>query len=953
MGPSRGRGRGGAEGLLLLLCVSSTVVHGLTTTPTSSSMPATGDHAATTSSVSMATPTSALPSVSVTTHTPSVSETSSSYVGTTPQTASVSTGTQTPSDASTQTVSMTTTPASPTPVSTETSPSVPTQDASGARSVATGAPGTATSETTETTETTPVSTTNTPTTPAPIIPNAERFTAVNQTESSITLEWSVPANTTLNSFFNYTLQFEENSTTIIGAPAGIMSYTVEGLEPARWYGFTLYTEEQAHNSSGVSLRALTAPERTGSVRAVGQNASSIRLQWSAVQNASAYLVEYSDGEGSRGASVVGAPAGQARVDHTQSALRSATSYTFTVYSRLETVSSSGTSVHAVTAPLAVTMVTVRPSLREVELRWSRDADSSYVLLFGNQTISPTATEARWVTVDHLQEGTRYDYSIIATYGGVNSSTYKNYAVTTINCSAVEWGVTDSTIKADIVGAFSLVSASNGTGSHNATLDPPSTVLLTGLYPGATYTLIVKYETFEQCQHNLTLPPPDISARCVCGGAGTIVVHWAPPAGVWSGVEVNVAGGETVTHPDGGRLSTSLSGLQPARTYQVTARLVSGRRRSAVQTLDCRTDATGVIAGSVSSVLLVLLSVALVVFFCKRRRPKPIRRPDFLGWSSPSDTYRPVQADLFEDHVQKMSRDDNRGFSEEYENFIPVGTENTCKAANVPDNKVKNRFTNVLPYDWCRVKLSPQIEQENSDYINASYLPGYGGSKEYIAAQGPLAGTLDDFWRMVWEQGVRAIAMVTNCVEGDRPKCEQYWPLDYTPCLYGDLLVTSASEQTQPHWTIRSFTVKNRATSEQRSVQHFHFRAWPDHGVPEGTWPLLQFRELLRRHIEQEGDGSPTLVHCSAGVGRTGTLVALDVLLQQLETEAVVDVATFVHKMRLSRPLMVQTESQYVFLHHCLLEAMQGREAEDEHTYQNLTYSNATALQQLPHRMSSD
>ncbi|CAL8306346.1 unnamed protein product [Boreogadus saida] len=988
MGPSRGRRGGGAEGLLLLLlllCVSSTVVHGLTTTPPSSSLPASGDRAAPTSSASMATPTTALPStVSVTTHTPSVSETSSYVVGTTPQTASVSTGTQTPSNASTQTVSMTTTPASPTPVSTETSPSVSTQDASGPRAGATGEPGTATSETTATTETTPVSTTNTPTTPAPIIPNAEQFTAVNQTESSITLEWSVPANTTVNTVntFNYTLQFEENSTTITGVPAGIMCYTVEGLAPGRWYEFTLYTKEQGHSSSGVSVRAPTAPESTGSVRAVGQNSSSIRLQWRAVQSVSAYLVEYSDGEGGRGASVVGAlPAGQAWVNHTESALRPATDYTFTVYSRLENVSSSGTSVHAVTAPLAVTMVTVRPSLREVELRWSRDADSSYVLLFGDQTIIPTATEPRWVptateagwvptatearwvptatearwvshTVAHLQEGTRYDYSLIAAYGGVNSSTYKNYTVTTINCSAVAWGVTDSTIKASIAGAFSHVSASNGTGPHNATLDPPHTVLLTGLYPGATYTLTVKYETFEQCQHKLTLPPPDISARCVCGGAGTIVVHWAPPAGVWSGVEVNVAGRETVTHPDGGRLSTSLSGLQPARTYRVTACLWSGPRRSAVQTLDCRTDATGVIAGSVASVLLVLLLVALGVFFCKRRRPKPVRRPDFLGWSTPSDTHRPIQADLFEDHVQKMSRDDNRGFSEEYENFIPVGTENTCKAATVPDNKVKNRFVNVQPYDWCRVKLSPQIEQENSDYINASYLPGYSGSKEYIAAQGPLAGTLDDFWRMVWEQGVRAIAMVTNCIEGDRAKCEQYWPLDYTPCLYGDLLVTSASEQTQPHWTIRSFTVKNRATSEQRSVQHFHFRAWPDHGVPEGTWPLLQFRELLRRHIEQEGDGSPTLVHCSAGVGRTGTLVALDVLLQQLETEAVVDVATFVHKMRLSRPLMVQTESQYVFLHHCLLEAMQGREAEDEHTYQNLTYTNATALQQLPHKISS-
>ncbi|KAG7274471.1 hypothetical protein CRUP_001436 [Coryphaenoides rupestris] len=768
-------------------------------------------------------------------------------------------------------------------------------------------------------DTSSMSTMSLSTTPKPPL-NADQFKATHQTESSITLQWNQPE---VNKY-DYQLEFEGLRQNITGDPiATTMNYTVTDLEPAKLYNFTLYTEGVSL-STGVSIKAPTAPENIDSLLVTNRSASSIRLQWNLVGNVNTYWVVYRDSDAGN-TTREEVTAGPAVVEHTVSHLRSATSYNFTIYSQILNVTSSGYSQSEGTAPLAVTVVMVNRSLREVVLSWSRDGNSTYFLIFDGQTMCSTGpwSNLATCTISSLQEGTVYSYSITASYLGANSTTYQNNTVTTINCSAARWRVTNSTIQASVVGAFTNVLATNGSESHNASApDPSGSLSFTDLYPGATYLLSVNYKTLMQCQHILTLPPQDIRVQCEYESSDAILLRWEPPEGVWTGVEVTMTGRDPVMVGEGGAFQTVLYGFQPAKTYRVSTCLLSGDMRSTVHVLYCSTDPRGVIAGSVLSVLVVLILVALGVFFWQRRsRPAPQRqsRTEYVDGSkhtTPTNTYQPIPADMFENHVRQLSLDDNRGFSEEYESFIEVGTDQTRHAAIAPGNKVKNRFTNVLPYDSSRVTLS---ERGNSNYINASYLSGYSGSKEYIAAQGPLAETLYDFWRMVWEQEVRVIAMVTNCTEGGRAKCEQYWPLDYTPCLYGDLLVTSTSEQRQQSWTIRTLNVKNRATSQQRSVQHFHFHAWPDHGVPDGTGPLLQFRALLRQ--------------------------------QQMETEGTVDVASFVHKMRLSRPLMVQTESQYVFLHRCLLESMEGSAAKEEPAYQNwdMMYANATALQELPHR----
>ncbi|PIO36454.1 hypothetical protein AB205_0123010, partial [Aquarana catesbeiana] len=264
----------------------------------------------------------------------------------------------------------------------------------------------------------------------------------------------------------------------------------------------------------------------------------------------------------------------------------------------------------------------------------------------------------------------------------------------------------------------------------------------------------------------------------------------------------------------------------------------------------------------------------------------------------------------------------------------------------PENREKNRYTNVLPYDISRVTLSTN-GNSSDDYINANFIPGFIMKKEFIAAQGPLPRTLNDFWRMVWEKDVRAIAMLTRCVELGKVKCEEYWPTRSSR-KFGNLSVAASNETVLPDWTIRDFIVTNTPTKQSKQVRHFHFTAWPDHGVPKATKDLVEFRNLIREYTScYSSPSSPILVHCSAGVGRTGTLIALDRIIKQIEAEDKVDVYGVVHDLRMHRDLMVQTESQYVFLNQCALDFINSRKAPDYDIYQNSEsiYQNSESIYQ--------
>ncbi|MED6282067.1 hypothetical protein CHARACLAT_028134, partial [Characodon lateralis] len=338
----------------------------------------------------------------------------------------------------------------------------------------------------------------------------------------------------------------------------------------------------------------------------------------------------------------------------------------------------------------------------------------------------------------------------------------------------------------------------------------------------------------------------------------------------------------------------------------------------------------VIAGSVLGVLLFCVLIGVIVLIVLKR-PDIIRRkmPFISGFKTTDTKGKSVSVARFPNQFHQLSLDENRGFSQEYESLTPVGADQT--------------------YDLCRVKLNRSTPNESSDYINASYIPGYNSNREYIATQCPLPSTVSDFWRMVWEEKVKRIVMVTNHIEAGRKKCEKYWPEDMKRRVYVEVLVTGTSEIKEPNWTLREFRVTHKNTSEERTVKHFHFTVWPDRGVPQSTEVLIQFRGLMRRHIESEGSEAPTVVHCSDGVGRAGTFIALDVLLQQLEKEQAVGIKEFLHKMRLHQSHMVQTKSQYVFLHQCIVGSLQLHVTQEEHIYENadLIYDNAISLPELP------
>ncbi|XP_039739530.1 receptor-type tyrosine-protein phosphatase V-like [Pteropus medius] len=282
------------------------------------------------------------------------------------------------------------------------------------------------------------------------------------------------------------------------------------------------------------------------------------------------------------------------------------------------------------------------------------------------------------------------------------------------------------------------------------------------------------------------------------------------------------------------------------------------------------------------------------------------------------THRPIPSHSFRQSFEAKSAHAQQAFFQEFEELKEVGKEQPRLEAEHPANASKNRYPHVLPYDHSRVRLAQLQGDPHSDYVNASFVPGYTHPQEFIATQGPLKKTLGDFWRLVWEQQVRIIVMLTVGMENGRVLCEHYWPADSTPVTYGHITVHLLAEEPEDEWTQREFQLQHTVQPQRRRVKQLQFTTWADHSVPEGPGSLLAFADLVREQARATQGPGPILVHCSAGVGRSGTFVALVRLLQQLEEEQAVDVFNAVCALRLHRPLMIQTPSQYIFLHSCLL-----------------------------------
>ncbi|XP_036026506.1 receptor-type tyrosine-protein phosphatase S isoform X9 [Onychomys torridus] len=296
-------------------------------------------------------------------------------------------------------------------------------------------------------------------------------------------------------------------------------------------------------------------------------------------------------------------------------------------------------------------------------------------------------------------------------------------------------------------------------------------------------------------------------------------------------------------------------------------------------------------------------------------PVEMRRINFQTPGMLSHPPIPI-ADMAE-HTERLKANDSLKLSQEYESIDP-GQQFTWEHSNLEANKPKNRYANVIAYDHSRVILQPLEGIVGSDYINANYVDGYRRQNAYIATQGPLPETFGDFWRMVWEQRSATVVMMTRLEEKSRIKCDQYWPNRGTE-TYGFIQVTLLDTMELATFCIRTFSLHKNGSSEKREVRHFQFTAWPDHGVPEYPTPFLAF--LRRVKTCNPPDAGPIVVHCSAGVGRTGCFIVIDAMLERIKTEKTVDVYGHVTLMRSQRNYMVQTEDQYSFIHEALLEAV--------------------------------
>ncbi|XP_045183316.2 multiple epidermal growth factor-like domains protein 10 isoform X2 [Mercenaria mercenaria] len=276
--------------------------------------------------------------------------------------------------------------------------------------------------------------------------------------------------------------------------------------------------------------------------------------------------------------------------------------------------------------------------------------------------------------------------------------------------------------------------------------------------------------------------------------------------------------------------------------------------------------------------------------------------------------RRVPIDKLKEFVSKKTMDD---FIKEFKE-LPVGLIKPYGISQTTENFKKNRYRGLYPYDKRRVV----IRQNKDDYINASYIDGHNKKNAYIACMGPTTKHMGVdfavFWEMIWQESVSIIVMLTNLKELGVPKCDKYWPDRGSQGLYGDVQVTCLSEDIMTDYTIRTFTVQK---TQKRKLYQMHFTSWPDKGIPESVHSLTDFQNRVNNlNIVTSG---PVVVHCSAGIGRTGTYIALDILTKEGRSEKYVDIFACARNMREDRVNMIQTADQYMFLHQSLVHVLTG------------------------------
>uniref|UniRef100_A0A8C7Q0X2 Receptor-type tyrosine-protein phosphatase alpha n=1 Tax=Oncorhynchus mykiss TaxID=8022 RepID=A0A8C7Q0X2_ONCMY len=259
-----------------------------------------------------------------------------------------------------------------------------------------------------------------------------------------------------------------------------------------------------------------------------------------------------------------------------------------------------------------------------------------------------------------------------------------------------------------------------------------------------------------------------------------------------------------------------------------------------------------------------------------------------------------------------------GMEAEFKKLTSIKIQNDkMRTGNLPANMKKNRVLQIIPYEFNRVIIPVKRGEENTDYVNASFIDGYRQKDSYMASQGPLQHTIEDFWRMIWEWRSCSIVMLTELEERGQEKCAQYWPSDGV-MVCGDISIELKKEEESESYTVRDLLVTNNRENKARTVRQFHFHGWPEVGIPSDGKGMINIIAAVQKQQQQSGN-HPITVHCSAGAGRTGTFCALSTVLERVKAEAILDVFQTVKSLRLQRPHMVQTLEQYEFCYKVVQE----------------------------------
>ncbi|XP_033215225.1 tyrosine-protein phosphatase 99A isoform X3 [Belonocnema kinseyi] len=517
-----------------------------------------------------------------------------------------------------------------------------------------------------------------------------------------------------------------------------------------------------------------------------------------------------------------------------------------------------------------------------------------------------------------------------------------------------------------------------------------------LQPYTEYNIWVKAFTWknegEPSDHimqrtDIAGPISPIILNLTCQAEDAIYVQWARPVTYWNSIDyyyINYKTENAKTYEEI-ELSTDTSHVESGATipnltmnamYEVT---VQGATRSVMNPLeiirgnstlprkvllarDCDKSpplmrrgnkelSAGVIAGMVCACFAVMLAITSFVLWRPVFRKcfhtayyyldyPPRNVPTLQEWeNSEQDGERTaVAVQHFAQHVASLHADGDIGFSKEYDVIQSDTGDYTVENSQFAENKAKNRYLNILAYDHSRVQLlscGGGPPKKGQDYVNANYIDGWQRARAYIGTQGPLPPTFDGFWRMVWEQRVSIIVMITNLVERGRRKCDMYWPKEGTE-TYGYIQVSLTKEDVMATYTIRTLQIrhlkqikkkKNGTSMAERTVLQYHYTGWPDHGVPDHPLPVLNF--IRKSSNANPPDAGPIIVHCSAGVGRTGTYIVIDAMLKQAKSKGEINIYGFLKHIRSQRNFLVQTEEQYIFIHDALQEAIESGETNIE------------------------